>query len=785
MNAEYRDPSRSLESRVEDLLGRMSLDEKLAQLGCIWSTALLRDSRFDPELARAALAHGIGQITRIGGATGLRPRDVAALGNAVQRIAVEETHLGIPVFIHEEAVGGFCARDATVFPQGLGLASTWDPGLVKEVAGIIRQQLMAVGGRLALAPVLDVARDPRWGRVEETYGEDPVMNGIIGSAYIRGLQTADLRHGVAATGKHFLGYAMSEGGRNWNPVHLGPRELREVYAEPFAAAIREAGLEVMMNSYASIDGEPPAGTPAILTGLLRGELGFTGAVVADYNAVAHLHTYHRVAATKGEAARLALDAGLDMELPEWDYYREPLRAEIEAGRVSAATLDEAVRRVLRLKFRLGLFERPYVDEGAVEAIFDTPEQRTVARQAAAESVVVLANDGVLPLRGDVTRVAVIGPGAGDPRVLQGDYHYPAHVEILYIPKGQEAAAREGALVPSGESSEKPGPYYTPHVTVLAGLRKALGGGVELRHAPGCAVEGDDRAGFAEAVDAARGADVAIVVLAGISGLRRPATSGEFNDATDLDLTGPQNALVAELASTGTPLVAVVISGRIHTLDAIAREANALLWCAPPGEEGGNGIADVLMGRVNPSGRLTVSLPRRVGQVPNYLGQRAGGNRPMVFGDYIDSPTSPLFPFGHGLSYTSYEYSDLSIGATDTTSLIRVSLTVRNAGDHSGTDVVQLYARDDYASTARPQQQLLGFARVPLEPGESRRVTFTIHPSRLAFYNPAMRFVTEPGTFTIWAGRSSIDLPLQGTIELHGDITEYLQREIVPTTAQAS
>src|SRR5918998_715464 len=330
----YRDPDRPLEERVEDLLGRMTLDEKLAQLGCLWSTALLSGDAFDPDAAAAKMPHGIGQITRIGAATGLRPRDNAALMNAIQRVAVERTRLGIPIFVHEEAVGGYLARDATVFPQGLGLAATWDPALLEQVAGVIREQLLAVGARLALAPVLDVARDPRWGRVEETYGEDPVLAATLGVAYVRGLQTDDLRRGVAATGKHFVGYAMPEGGRNCAPVQLGPRELREVYAEPFAAAIRDARLAAVMHSYSSVDGLPCAGSPAILTGLLRDELGFDVAIVADDNGVAMLMTHHRVAADQGEEARLALADGLDMELPVAALYAGPLKAELDAGRLS-------------------------------------------------------------------------------------------------------------------------------------------------------------------------------------------------------------------------------------------------------------------------------------------------------------------------------------------------------------------------------------------------------------------------------------------------------------------
>src|SRR5215471_10078810 len=659
----YRDPNASVEERVEDLLTIMTLDEKLAQLSCLWSTAFVSTGTFDPDTVAGLMPHGIGQVTRIGASTGLHPRDSAAFMNAIQQIAVKQTRLGIPVMVHEESTGGFCHRDATVFPQGLGLAATWDPALVKQVAEVIRTQMMAVGARHALAPVLDIARDPRWGRVEETYGEEPVLNGIIGTAYVRGLQGDDLREGVAATGKHFLGYALSEGGRNWGPVQCGPRELREVFAEPFAAVIRDAGLATMMNSYASVDGLPCAGSPAILSQLLREELGFGGVVVADYSSVLMLKEYHHVAATKGEAARLALSAGLDMELPAVDCYGAPLKAEIEAGRLPLEVIDTAVRRVLRLKFQLGLFEHPYVDAAAANGVFQTPEQRALARQAAAESTILLSNDGVLPLAPTVKRVAVIGPGADDERLLQGDYHYPAHLEMIYL--APQNVQSEELMVPQASGSYAPGPYFTPHFTPLAGLRAALGKDVEVSYAKGCEVLGDDRSGFEGAVQVARDADVAVVVVAGRSGLLRPVTAGEGNDATNLDLTGVQQELIEAIVATGTPLVVVVLSGRVHTLSSVARRANALLQVFPPGEEGGNGLADVLTGKVNPSGRLPVSLPRSVGQVPNHVGHRVGGDRAMFFGDYIDSPTSPLFVFGHGLSYTTFAYRDLTIQATHT------------------------------------------------------------------------------------------------------------------------
>jgi beta-glucosidase len=763
----------------------MTLDEKIAQLGCLWSTALVRDDTLDAEYVATMMPHGMGQITRIGASTGLRPRESAELMNAIQRVAVERTRLGIPIFVHEESVGGFCHRDATVFPQGIGLAATWNPALIEQVAGVIREQMLAVGARLGLAPVLDVARDPRWGRVEETYGEDPVLSGTIGTAYVRGLQTSDLRNGVVATGKHFLAYAMSEGGRNWNPVQLGPRELREVYAEPFAAAIRDAGLAAIMNSYASVDGLPCAGSPAILTDLLRGELGFEGAVVADYWSVPQLYRFHRVAADRGAAARLALSAGLDMELPATDFYGAPLKQEVEAGRVSTEVLDTAVRRVLRMKFQLGLFEQPYVDAEAAGAAFQTPAQRTIARQAVAESTILLANDGTLPLAPHLTRIAVIGPGADDARLLQGDYHYPAHLEGIYLPtqeqSGDSIMGEGEVLVPNAGGAYAPGPHFTPHITPLAGLRTALGDGVEILYARGCDVLGDDRSGFAAAAEAAGAAEVAVVVVAGKSGLHRPVTVGEGNDATKLELTGVQQELVEALAGTGTPLVVVVLSGRVHTLEHVAARANALIQLFPAGEEGGSGLADVLTGRVSPSGRLPVSLPRSLGQVPAHYSYRAGGRVPMFFSDYVDSVPTPLFPFGHGLSYTSFAYQQLTIQATTTREPLAVSLVVRNTGDRAGDEVVQLYVQDQVASTARPDRMLIGFARVRLAPGQARAVKFTVHPSRLAFYDPQMRFVVEPGAFWFGVGASSGDIRAEQVVELSGEVAEYRQREVVATT----
>jgi beta-glucosidase len=776
MAERFRDPTLSVDDRVADLLDRMTLEEKVAQLGGVWITDLVSPDGFDERRAESRLGVGIGHVTRLGASTSLRPAESAALMNAVQRYVVDRTRLGIPVVVHEESTGGYCARDATVFPQAIGLAATWNPELVEEVATVIREQLVAVGARHTLAPVLDIARDPRWGRVEETYGENPVLAGALGTAYVRGLQTDDLREGVICTGKHFLGYGLPEGGLNHAPVHLGPRELREVFAEPFAAAIRDAGLASIMNSYSSIDGLPCAGAEAILDGLLRDELGFEGVVVADYNAVELLITHHHTAADKADAARQALSAGLDLELPAFDCYRQ-LTDLVESGAVDVALVDRAAGRVLASKFRLGLFERPYVDAEAAPAAFDTAPQRALARRAAGQSIVVLRNEGeLLPLDLDtIGRIAVIGPLADSIRGLQGDYHYPAHAEITFETEGSTPA-----LLPQSAGSLKAGPHFTPHVAPLPGLTEAIRDTAEVVYERGCDVTGDDRSGFDAAVRAAERSDVALVFVGGESGLMPHSTVGEARDASDLGLTGVQQELVEAVVHAGRPTVVTLIGGRVFALPWIAANVPAIVQAWLPGEEGGSAIADVLLGRVNPSGRLPVTMPRSAGQVPAHGMHRSGGGRSQFWHDYTDGPASPLFPFGHGLSYTTFAYDQLDVRAGSTTEPTTVSVAVTNTGSREGDDVVQLYVTDDVASVARPSRALVGFGRVTLASGESARVTFTVHPSRLAFYDQAMRFVCEPGAFTFAIGASRADIRARATAELGGDVDEYRQREIVAT-----
>jgi len=777
----YRDPALPVGARVEDLLGRMSLDEKIAQLGCVWSTALVEDGAFSRAKAGALIPHGTGHVTRIAGQTGLRPRECAAFANEIQRYLVEETRLGIPAIVHEESTGGFSARDATQFPQAIGLAATFDPARVEQMGAVIREQMRAVGARQTLAPVLDVTRDPRWGRVEETYGEDPYLVSRLGVAYVRGVQGGDLSRGVAATGKHFLGYGFSEGGLNHAPAHLGARELREVVARPFEAAIREAGLASVMNAYNELDGLPCGGSAEILDGLLRGELGFDGIVVSDYFTTLLLIAFHKVAADPGDAARVALEAGLDVELPKRDCYGDALRAQVESGAVGVALVDRSVRRMLRIKLELGLFEAPAVDAEAAPRVFQTASQRALALDLARRSLVLLKNEGpLLPLDPGLSRLAVIGPSADDPRLLQGDYHYPAHQEIVYA---QRRGAQERDILPrADEAAFSPGPFFPPTVTPLAGILAAVSPGTRVAAARGCELTGDDRSGFAEAEATARDAEVAVVLVGGRSGLTRDCTTGELRDAASLALTGVQQALVEAVVATGTPTVVVLVNGRPLAIPWIAERVPAILEAWLPGQEGGTALAEVLFGVVSPSGRLPISLPRAEGQVPVYYGHKSGAGRSQMYGDYTDLPVKPLFPFGHGLSYTRFGYADLRVDPERAPqgAPLEIGVSVTNKGPRAGEEVVQLYVRDEVASVTRPVKQLVGFARLPLDAGETRRVVFELDPSQLAFFDAHMRFVVEPGAFEVAVGASSEDVRCTARFETFGKTRELRTADLAPT-----
>lgn len=777
----YLDPTRSPDERVTDLLDRMTLEEKLAQLGGVWITDLLEGGRFAPERAAARLEHGIGHVTRLVAATGMRPADAAALANEVQGHLQGATRLGIPAILHEEAGAGFMARDATCFPQAIGQAATWEPRLVEAMGRVVREQMRAVGAHQALAPVLDVARDPRWGRIEETYGEDPYLVGRMGVAYVRGVQGEQLDDGsVVATAKHFLGYGASEGGLNWAPARIMPRELREVYAAPFAAAIEEAGVASAMNAYHELDGVPCGASRELMVEMLRSELGFAGVVVSDYFTLATLVGYHRVARDKTEAARLGLEAGIDVELPAHDCYGDALRQGLSSGAIDPALVDASVRRLLEQKFRLGLFERPFVVASRAPLVFDTSEQRALAREMAEKSLVLLRNEGdLLPLRANA-RVALIGPGADERRLLQGDYHYPAHVEVMFESQG-DLPAPTPMIAGRVEDLEA---HYPPMVSLLDGLRARVAASGEVLHARGCDVNSEDSSGFDEAVAAARAADVAVVVVGDRSGLTGAATCGEARDRADVRLPGVQEALVDAVVATGTPVVLVLLGGRPLALGGLAERVGAMLAAWLPGAEGGTAVAAALFGDVSPSGKLPVSFPRDAAQIPVYYGHKPSGGRSHWKGDYVDMPTSPLYPFGHGLAYTRFGYADLRVEPAEATANAEVTLSfeLRNEGARAAEEVVQLYLRDPVASVTRPVQQLAGFARVALAPGQARRVVFRVPVPMLAFFDRALRHVVEPGAIEVQVGASSADVRLRGGFTIVGDTREVPRRS---TTSRAT
>jgi len=777
----YRDPGQPIAARVRDLLARMTVDEKIAQLGGVWSTSLVEDGGFSEAKAAAALKEGAGHLTRVAGSTALGPRESAQLANAAQRFLVEKTRLGVPAIVHEESCAGYAAIDATCFPQAIGLAATWEPDLVEAMGGVIRTQMRSVGAHQTLAPVLDVARDPRWGRMEETFGEDPYLISRMGVAYVKGVQGSDPQKGIVATGKHFLGYSASEGGMNWAPAHIPQRELLEVFLTPFEAAIREAKLGSIMNAYHELDGIPCGAAPELFEGLLRKELGFDGVVVTDYATIPMLHHYHRIAENLAEAARLALEGGLDVELPTLHCYGEPLRQALADERVDMTLIDRSVARVLRMKFQLGLFENPYVDAEAAPAVFDTAEQRALARRIAQKTIVLLKNEGdVLPLSRSIRKLAVIGPNADNPRGHLGDYHYPPHLEVMMM--GEQAAANI-AGPPQNVLREQIG-KSVPIVTVLEGIRSHAPD-MEVIFAKGCEILDDSTAGFAEAVEAARRAEVAVVVVGDKSGLLKSCTSGESIDRAHLGLPGVQQALVEAVVATGTPTVVVLANARPPAIPWIAEHVPAVLETWMSGEEGGNAVADVLFGDVTPGGKLPISFPRTAGQVPVYYAHKPSGGRSIWQIDYMDSPTTPLFPFGHGLSYTQFEYRSLKLSATETaaTGSVAVSVEVANTGARAGDEVVQLYVQDMVGSVTRPVKELKGFKRLSLEPGETRRVTFHLDMSQLAFYDREMRFVVEPGEVGVYVGSSSEDIRGMTSLQVTGETRVLRRADVTPTRVE--
>jgi len=754
----YKDPSQPVEQRVEDLLARMTLEEKTAQLISVWEhkdKIQADDGVFSSAEASQNFPNGLGQIARpsdrrgvtvanagaagaAAGAVNRGPRETAEYINAAQRWAVEKTRLGIPILMHEEALHGYVARGATSFPQSIALASSWDPQMVEKVFSVAAREMRARGAVLALAPVVDVARDPRWGRIEETYGEDPHLVSEMGLATIRGFQGTKLplaSDKIMVTLKHLTGHGQPESGTNVAPAQISERTLRENFFPPFERAVKELPVRSVMASYNEIDGVPSHGNPWLLNKVLRGEWGFKGAVVSDYFAIREMMTRHKMFSKIEDAAERAIKSGVDAETPDGEGYVH-LPALVRSGRVPQALVDEAVRRMLRLKFEAGLFENPYADASKADARTATADAVALAREAAQRSIVLLKNEGgLLPLNpARAGKVLVVGTHARD-TPIGGYSDEPKHV-----------------------------------VSVLEGLQKAASGIFAVEYSEGVRITERrcwscdevklvdpevNRRLIADAVAAARSADTIVMVLGDNEQTSREAwADNHLGDRSTLDLVGQQEELARAILALGKPTVVVLLNGRPLSVNYLAASAPAMIEGWYLGQETGNAVADVLLGKANPGGKLPVTIARHVGQLPVFYNRKPTARR-----GYLFDTTAPLYPFGYGLSYTTFDISAprLERATIRNGETARVSVDVTNTGRRTGDEVVQLYVRDDEASVTRPVLELKRFERVTLKPGEKRTVTFELKPDDLELWDLQMKRVVEPGTFTIYAGPNSVDL----------------------------
>jgi beta-glucosidase len=769
----YKDPTRSVEERVKDLLSRMTLQEKIAQMHALW-LILAEDGQHrprmddftggsDPEVVKKALRHGLGQISRALGSHGVDPKTGVRALNRLQKFLCEETRLGIPVLSHEECLVGLMARGATLFPSALAYSATWNPELIERVAQAIGREARSIGCRQVLAPVLDVSRDVRWGRTEETLGEDPYLVGVLASRYVRGIQGEG--RDLLATLKHFAGHSFSEGARNHGPVHLGWRELNDVFLLPFEMAVKQTNPGSVMPAYHDIDNESVHASRHLLTEVLRDQWGFDGLIVADYIGISLLYQHHNLAADPAEAAAMGFGAGIDIELPA-DECASHLEKAVERGQIGMETIDATVSRILTEKLRLGLFEKPYADEGKIELQSEATVE--VAREVARQAVVVLENKGVLPLDPEKgQRVALIGPTADDPLALLCGYSFPVHL----------------ILNDAGESAAQV-------VTPRAALEKALGAD-RVRYALGCYIIEERKYGspvfpgdveqstrlsqtsavstrtdlIPAAVKCAQEADVAVVCVGDLAGLFQTGTVGEGSDADSLDLPGVQQQLLAAVVAAGKPVVVVMMSGRPYNLGGLEDQVAAYVMAFAGGQEGGPALAEVLTGRADATGRLSVSVPRNVGAAPYYYNHKmksAGTPIALHFGS--------RYPFGHGLGYTQFELADLALDAEKVDVAdgeIGLTFTVRNTGSRTGVVVPQLYVRDLLASMVRPVKELKGFGRVEVARGQSARVAIKVPTDMLCFTGYDGDRIVEAGELELQVGLSSADIRLRTKVTLTG------------------
>lgn len=768
--------NQKMEAAVEKLLETMTPEEKLAQIQC------LQFGRESLEESFRKFPNGVGEVAVFGGKPD--PKENRDFAVSLQEEA--SRYSKIPPVIHGEAVTGLNSGEATIFPSAIGLGATFDPDTVQEMTDTIRKQMLAIGTRHALSPVMDVARDPRWGRVGETYGEDPTLCARMSVAFVKGLQTEDLKNGIAACGKHFLGYGNSEGGLNMAANPIPARELREVYAKPFQAAITEAGLESIMNSYGSIDGELVIQSEAILNDLLREEMDFRGIVVSDYMSVDKAVDL-KAAEDPAEGGKQALKAGLDIELPTPYGYTGAILDAVRSGEIPEELLDRAVKRVLMSKMRLGIMENAGPVPGLLEEAYDREKTKGISLKAARKAAVLLRNSGVLPLPKKQQKIALIGPHGDSLRLMFGCYTFPATLDMILSGSMHDMAGMEN--IAGGKKSDD-GNYY-PGSTVrresekVAGVLQHLYGEktptilsalrakcpeAEIVYEKGCDFAGNDRSGFEAAEKAAEQADLVILCMGGKYGWGSNCTVGEGIDTDRVGLTGVQEELAEEICRIGKPVILVHMDAKPLSSVYLMEHCAAVLEYWFPGDTGGEALADILFGDYNPAGRLPMTAVRTAGQIPLYASHRRGSGYSRTLGmtlcKYVEGDKRPLCCFGEGLSYTEFTYSDLQISpevSSDGTAV--VSCEVQNTGSCDGEEVVQVYVTDEKASMLRPNQELAGFARIALKKGEKKRVTFRMKASQFAFLDKKMRWLVEKGSMLVRVGASSEDIRLEGNFSI--------------------
>ena len=769
----YKDPSKPVEERVKDLLDRMTLDEKIAQLSSARMGDIISDMEtmtISLEKARKNIPHGCGHLSRVGGATDLMPREIARVTNEIQRYFVEETRLGIPVFFITEATSGVLSREHTLFPQNIGAGAMFNDELVYEMGNAVREEMLSTGERFALAPVVDIVRDHRYGRYEESYGEDVYLVSQCGMAYTRGLQSQYLKEGIIATLKHYVAQGISDGGRNCAPIHVTDREILDEYAVPFEAAIREAGASCVMAAYHEIDNVPCHASKKLLTDFLRNKFGFQGLIISDGGGIQLIKNHHDYCEKLEDTVPLALNAGIESEL---DFmYKAYLKQLCLEGKVDMDLVDKAVAKVLTLKFKLGLFDNPYVDENAVDDIVCSKKHISIAKKMAQQSMTLLKNDGILPLSKNIDSIAVVGPLANKKEFAYSDYSYPSHIEDMYYTSEglseEEVIARTLFFKKKDTTYEK---LFHDIKTVYQTIKDTVSPDTKVYLAEGLKDtynyhNDPDFFSIDEAVEAASKASVIVAVCGDTSGMGRENDSGESVDRSEIHLSNEQRLFLKELKKLGKPIVLVLCNARPLEISYESENMNAILEAWRPGMEGASAIAEVLFGDYNPAGRLPVTLPKCLGQLPVYYSQRLSGKKQFWRNTYLEVDLNPLYAFGYGLSYSSFEYEDVSMTQHD--DRITVRATIRNNGPYDGEEVVQVYVRKRFTSVTQPERELKAYKRIFIKNGEKATVEFDIMYDSLCYHNIDYRLGLENCTLDVMVGSSSDNIHAEESFNLKFD-----------------